>query len=92
MRAEKFNEKQQHKQAVKNNNLKNDKKPAPSSGLVKKIASETKHAKGPAPFDAPKKDKKPEPKPKDAITHSDKVIKVDKAVVEERLPLKPAPA
>ena len=86
MRAEKFNA----KQAVKNNSLKIDKKPTPSSMLVKKISSENRHVKGIAPYDASKKDKKPEPKPKDAITHSDKVIKVDKAVVEERLPLKSA--
>lgn len=86
MRAEKFNA----KQAVKNNSLKTDKKPAPSSMLVKKIASENRHLKGLAPYDASKKDKKPESKAKDAITHSDKAIKADKAVVEERLPLKPA--
>ena len=86
MRAEKFNA----KQAVKNNSLKNDKKPAPSSMLVKKIASENRQVKGITPYDAAKKDKKPESKAKDANTHSDKAIKADKAVVEERLPLKPA--
>ena len=75
---------------VKNNNLNIDKKAPPSSMLVKKIASKNRQVKGIAPYDASKKDKKPESKPKDAITHSDKVIKVDKAVVEERLPLKSA--